>query len=61
MTPIRSETELAWLESPGSPTFEAQDVPAICAAARERGVLTMIDGTGSPQYSSLVALCPCST
>ena len=33
------------MESPGSLTFEVQDVPAIASAARERGVLTMIDNT----------------
>ncbi len=36
-----------FLESPGSLTFEVQDVPAIAAAARARGVLTMIDNTWS--------------
>jgi cystathionine beta-lyase len=38
-------TRLILLESPGSLTFEIQDVPAIAAAARERGVLTVIDNT----------------
>ena len=33
------------LESPGSMTMEVQDVPAICAAARERGIVTLIDNT----------------
>ena len=33
------------LESPGSLTFEMQDVGAIARAARERGVLTLIDNT----------------
>src|SRR5690606_23755424 len=42
---VRPETKVIWLESPGSSTFEVQDVPAICAAARERGVLTVIDKT----------------
>jgi cystathionine beta-lyase len=40
---IRPETRIIYLESPGSYTFEIQDVPAICAVARARGVLTMID------------------
>ncbi|HEX8232254.1 MAG TPA: cystathionine beta-lyase [Caulobacteraceae bacterium] len=39
------KTRLILLESPGSLTFEIQDVPAIAAAARERGVLTLIDNT----------------
>jgi cystathionine beta-lyase len=38
-------TRVILLESPGSLTFEIQDVPAIAAAARERSVLTVIDNT----------------
>jgi len=33
------------LESPGSLTMEIQDVPAICAAARAHGAVTLIDNT----------------
>ncbi len=42
---IRPETKLIFLESPGSLTFEVQDIPAIVAEARARGVLTMLDNT----------------
>ena len=42
---IRANTRVVFMESPGSLTFEVQDVPAIAAIARERGVLTMIDNT----------------
>ena len=42
---IRPETRLIFLESPGSLTFEVQDIPAITAIARARGVLTMLDNT----------------
>ncbi len=42
---IRPETRLIFLESPGSLTFEVQDVPAITRVARTRGVLTMLDNT----------------
>ena len=42
---IRDNTRLIWTESPGSITMEVQDVPAICAAAKERGVLVAIDNT----------------
>ena len=38
-------TRMIVLESPGSLTFEMQDVPAIAAAARARGILTLIDNT----------------
>lgn len=42
---IRPETRLIFTESPGSLTFEVQDIPAIVAAARDTGVLTAIDNT----------------
>jgi len=38
-------TKVIFMESPGSLTFEVQDVPAICTAAKARGVITMIDNT----------------
>lgn len=38
-------TRAILLESPGSQTLEMQDVPAICAAARERGIATILDNT----------------
>jgi cystathionine beta-lyase len=38
-------TRAILLESPGSLTMEVQDVPAICAAARERGIVTLLDNT----------------
>ena len=39
------DTRAILLESPGSQTMEVQDVPAICTAARDRGVVTLIDNT----------------
>jgi len=42
---IGEKTRAIFLESPGSQTFEVQDVPAICAVAKERGLVTMIDNT----------------
>lgn len=38
-------TRAIFCESPGSLTFEVQDVPAIAAAARARGVVTLLDNT----------------
>lgn len=38
-------TRLIVLESPGSLSFEMQDVAAVAAAARARGVLTLVDNT----------------
>lgn len=44
-------TRAVFMESPGSLTFEVQDVPAICAAAKARGILTMLDNTwATPLY-----------
>jgi len=42
---IRPNTRLIYLESPGSLTFEVQDVPAIVAVAKARGIKTIIDNT----------------
>jgi cystathionine beta-lyase len=42
---IRDRTRVIFLESPGSLTMEVQDVPAICAAAREHGIATVLDNT----------------
>jgi cystathionine beta-lyase len=39
------KTRALFMESPGSLSFEMQDVPALAAAARTRGVLTLIDNT----------------
>ena len=48
---IRDNTALIYLEAPGSLTFEMQDVPAIVAAAKARGVPTAIDNTwATPLY-----------
>ena len=44
---IRPETTLVWCESPGSVTFEVQDVPAIAAAAHARGAVVALDNTWS--------------
>lgn len=38
-------TAAIFLESPGSLTFEVQDVPAIVAVAKARGIVTLIDNT----------------
>lgn len=47
---IRPETRLIWMESPGSQTFEVQDVTAISAVARQHGIPTAIDNTWSGGY-----------
>lgn len=48
---IRSNTRLIYMESPGSHSFEMQDVPAIVRVAQKHNVWTMIDNTwASPMY-----------
>ncbi len=42
---IRPNTSTIFLESPGSQTFEVQDVPAITALARRHELTTIIDNT----------------
>ena len=42
---IRDSTALIFLESPGSLTFEVQDIPAITAVAKDKKVLTALDNT----------------
>lgn len=42
---ISEQTSAILLESPGSLSFEIQDLPAITAVARARGITTLIDNT----------------
>ena len=42
---VRPDTKVIYLESPGSLTFETQDIPAIVAAAKRAGCRTIIDNT----------------
>ncbi len=48
---IRPNTRAVFCESPGSLTFEIQDIPAIAAAAHEKGVPVLADTTwGTPYF-----------
>ncbi|NQV79628.1 MAG: cystathionine beta-lyase, partial [Alphaproteobacteria bacterium] len=48
---IKDNTKIVFTESPGSLTFEVQDIPAIAAAAHERGAKVLMDNTwASPIY-----------
>ena len=42
---FRSNTRVVFAESPGSLTFEVQDVPAIAEVAHAKGALVMLDNT----------------
>jgi cysteine-S-conjugate beta-lyase len=53
---IAERTRAVFMESPGSLTFEVQDVPAICAAAKTRGLATLLDNTwATPLFFPAVA------
>ncbi len=42
---FRAETRVLYLESPGSHSFEVQDVPALAALAHARGCSVLLDNT----------------
>lgn len=42
---IRANTKVVFVESPGSQTFEVQDIPAIAQAAHAAGALVVMDNT----------------
>ena len=44
------QTRAILLENPGSLTFEVADTPAICAAAKERGIVTLLDNTWATPF-----------
>jgi cysteine-S-conjugate beta-lyase len=48
---FRPNTKAIFVESPGSHTFEVQDVPAIAAEAKKRGIAVILDNTwATPLY-----------
>ncbi len=50
-TPLfRPDTRMLLLESPGSLTFEVQDVPALAEAARAAGIVTLLDNTWAASH-----------
>jgi cystathionine beta-lyase len=50
-TLMRPNTKLVYTESPGSLTFEVQDIPAISAVAHAHGAIVVIDNTwGTPIF-----------
>jgi cystathionine beta-lyase len=44
---IQPNTKLIWTEAPGSVSMEVPDLPAICKAAHQNGVLVALDNTWS--------------
>lgn len=54
---ITARTRLVFVESPGSQTFEMQDIPAIAEAAHARGLYVIADNTwASPFFCQPLAL-----
>lgn len=54
---LQDNTKLIFLESPGSNTFEIQDIPAITALAKAREIVTVLDNTwATPLYLDPFAL-----
>ncbi len=48
---VRKNTTLIFMESPGSLTFEVQDVPAIVKVAQSKGIVTVTDNSwASPLF-----------
>jgi cystathionine beta-lyase len=48
---VRAETQVIFVESPGSLSFEVQDVPAIVAVAHRCGITVIMDNTwATPLY-----------
>jgi cysteine-S-conjugate beta-lyase len=42
---VKANTRVIYTESPGSQTFEIQDIPAIVAVAKRHGIVTVFDNT----------------
>ncbi len=54
---LKPNTTLVFCESPGSMTFEVQDIPAIAAAAHKHGAKVAVDNTwASPVFCQPLAL-----
>jgi len=48
---MRPNTRVVYTESPGSLTFEMQDIPAIAGIAHQRGAMVLVDNSwGTPLY-----------
>lgn len=53
---VGPKTRAIFMESPGTHTFEVQDVPGICAVAKAKGLVTLIDNTwATPLYFPAIA------
>ena len=54
---LRPNTRVIYVESPGSLTFDIQDLRSVARVAREHGAITMIDNTwATPLYQTPIEL-----
>ncbi len=59
---ITDKTRAIFVESPGSLTFEVQDLPAIAAVAGPRDIAVVVDNSwATPLYYHPLALAPTSS
>ncbi len=47
---LRKKTKLVWIESPTNPMLKIVDIAAVTAAARDAGVLSVVDNTFASPY-----------
>jgi cystathionine gamma-lyase len=47
---IRPETQMLWIETPTNPMLNVVDIQALCAIAREKGILSCVDNTFASPY-----------
>ena len=47
---VSDKTRAIFMESPGSLTFEVQDIPAICAMAKKHSITTLLDNTWATPF-----------
>lgn len=47
---LNDKTKLIWIETPTNPLLNIIDVAGICALARERGIMTVVDNTFASPY-----------
>lgn len=47
---LNDQTRMIWIETPTNPLLNIIDIQSICATARERGILTVVDNTFASPY-----------
>jgi cystathionine beta-lyase/cystathionine gamma-synthase len=47
---LTPKTKLIWIETPTNPMLNIVDIEAICAIAKKRGILTVVDNTFATPY-----------